>query len=206
MHGDAVVGQHEVLQCFVTQLVVADGRDDEGCRVRGRVLFAVDDDARRIRPRRRRLRCSGLGIVVAAEAESYCIEKRYVRKDGGIVWGSLAVGCVKKTDGGVDYFISVVQGTTDRKRAEARLAERNAQLDLAGKIARIGSFMYEGRLTVCRPKRTRCQPRPATLGFVRRSGDAVSKLDWAGDGAELFEAFAGAKDGHIAIVEHAPED
>jgi hypothetical protein len=50
------------------------------------------------------------------------------------------------------------------------------------------------------------QPRPATLGFVRRSGDAVSKLDWAGDGAERLEAFAGAKDRHIAIVEHAPED
>ena len=47
---------------------------------------------------------------------------------------------------------------------------------------------------------------PATLGFVRRSGDAVSKLDWAGDGAERLEAFAGAKDRHVAIVEHAPED
>ena len=46
----------------------------------------------------------------------------------------------------------------------------------------------------------------ATLGFVRRSGDAVSKLDWAGDGAERLEAFAGAKDRHVAIVEHAPED
>ena len=49
-------------------------------------------------------------------------------------------------------------------------------------------------------------PYAATLGFVRRSGDAVSKLDWAGDGAERLEAFAGAKDRHIAIVEHAPED
>src|SRR5262245_52141222 len=48
--------------------------------------------------------------------------------------------------------------------------------------------------------------RSATLGFVRRSGDAVSKLDWAANGAERFEAFAGAKDRHIAIVEHAPED
>ena len=37
-------------------------------------------------------------------------------------------------------------------------------------------------------------------------GDAVSKLDWAGDGAERLEAFAGAEDRHVAIVEHAPED
>jgi hypothetical protein len=55
-------------------------------------------------------------------------------------------------------------------------------------------------------ERIRCLPRPATLGFVRRGGDAVSKLDWAGDGAERLEAFAGAKDRHVAIVEHAPED
>ena len=45
-----------------------------------------------------------------------------------------------------------------------------------------------------------------TSGFMRRSGDAVSKLDWAGDGTERLEAFAGAKDRHVAIVEHAPEN
>src|SRR5215471_18945818 len=32
---------------------------------------------------------------------------------------------------------------SDHKCDEARLAERNAQLDLAGKIARIGSFTYD---------------------------------------------------------------
>ena len=47
---------------------------------------------------------------------------------------------------------------------------------------------------------------PATLGFVRRSGDAVSKLDRAANSAERLEAFAGSKDRNIAIVEHAPED
>ena len=44
------------------------------------------------------------------------------------------------------------------------------------------------------------------LGYVRRSGDAVSQLNWAGDGAERLEAFAGAKDRHVAIVKQSPED
>ena len=44
------------------------------------------------------------------------------------------------------------------------------------------------------------------LGLCVGSGDAVSKLDWPGNGAERLEAFAGAKDRHVAIVEHAPED
>jgi PAS domain S-box-containing protein len=86
---------------------------------------------------------SVLNKTLVGEADSYSIEKRYVRKDGGVVWASLTVGCVRNTDGGVDYFISVVQDITDRKHAEARLAERNEQLDLAGKIARIGTFTYD---------------------------------------------------------------
>src|SRR5262245_27276345 len=86
---------------------------------------------------------SVLNKTLVGEADSYSIEKRYVRKDGGIVWASLTVGCVRNTDGGVDYFVSVVQDITDRKHAEARLAERNEQLDLAGKIARIGTFTYD---------------------------------------------------------------
>ncbi len=86
---------------------------------------------------------SVLNKTLIGEADSYSIEKRYVRKDGGIVWASLTVGCVRATDGGVDYFVSVVQDITDRKHAEARLAERNEQLDLAGKVARIGTFTYD---------------------------------------------------------------
>ena len=93
---------------------------------------------------------SVLNKTLVGEAESYCIEKRYVRKDGGIVWASLTVGCARKMDGGVDYFVSVVQDITDRKHAEARLAERNAQLDLAGKIARIGSFAYDADSEIMR--------------------------------------------------------
>ena len=70
-----------------------------------------------------------LNKTLVGEAESYCIEKRYVRKDGGIVWASLAVGCVRKTDGGVDYFVSVVQDITERKRVEEQQRTLLAELD-----------------------------------------------------------------------------
>jgi len=56
-------------------------------------------------------------------------------------------------------------------------------------------------------------PRGSSVGQAAQfrlglcvSGDAVLKLDWTGDGAERLEAFPGAKDRHVAIVEHAPED
>jgi PAS domain S-box-containing protein len=46
-------------------------------------------------------------------------------------------------DGSVIGWIACVSDITSSKQAEARLAERNAQLDLAGKIARIGRFTYD---------------------------------------------------------------
>jgi PAS domain S-box-containing protein len=72
---------------------------------------------------------SELNKTLLGETDSYCIEKRYVRKDGGIVWGSLTVGCVRKTDGDVRYFVSVVQDITERKRAEEQQRSLLAELD-----------------------------------------------------------------------------
>jgi PAS domain S-box-containing protein len=86
---------------------------------------------------------SVLNKTLTGEASSYCIEKRYLRKDGGIIWANLTVGCVRKNDGSVDYFLSVVEDISVRKRAEARLAERNAQLELAHKAARVGSYTFD---------------------------------------------------------------
>jgi PAS domain S-box-containing protein len=83
---------------------------------------------------------SALSKTIAGGSESFCIEKRYVRKDRGIVWASLAVACVRNADKGVDYLIAVIQDITIRKQAEARLAESSAQLDLALKAARVGSY------------------------------------------------------------------
>jgi PAS domain S-box-containing protein len=116
---------------------------------------------------------SVLNKTLVGEAESYRMEKRYVRKDGGVVWASLTVGCVRKTDGGVDYFVSVVQDITDRKCAEARLAERNAQLDLAGKIARIGSFMYDHAT-----KKLQLSPGCAAIYGLPEGTLEISREDW----------------------------
>ena len=38
-HG--IIGEHEALQFFVAQIIVADGGDDERCRAGGEVLLAL---------------------------------------------------------------------------------------------------------------------------------------------------------------------
>ena len=59
--------------------------------------------------------------VRAGEVESYALEKRYLRKDGQIVWASLTASCVRDETGAIRYFISQIQDITARKRADQEL-------------------------------------------------------------------------------------
>ena len=60
--------------------------------------------------------------MLAGESNSYTIEKRFVRRDGGAVPARISVGCVRKRDGTPDYFVGLIDDLTERKRAEQRLA------------------------------------------------------------------------------------
>lgn len=53
--------------------------------------------------------------------ESYEMEKRYIRKNSTVVWCNLTVGCVRQSDGSVDYFVSAVEDISERKRAEEQI-------------------------------------------------------------------------------------
>jgi PAS domain S-box-containing protein len=61
--------------------------------------------------------------VRVGKIDSYDMDKRYLRKDGTIVWGRLTVGCVRRGDGSVDYFVAVIEDITARKLAEEELAK-----------------------------------------------------------------------------------
>ncbi|MCH8260779.1 MAG: PAS domain S-box protein, partial [Planctomycetes bacterium] len=61
----------------------------------------------------------------------YQLEKRYVRKDGRIVWGSLAFTSVRDAQGDVQYLIATVKDITEGKQAEAALRESEERLALA---------------------------------------------------------------------------
>ncbi len=50
--------------------------------------------------------------------DEYELEKRYVRKDGSVVWGHTTVSCVRDTDGKIDYLIKIIQDITLRKQSE----------------------------------------------------------------------------------------
>jgi PAS domain S-box-containing protein len=67
--------------------------------------------------------------LLGGEIPTYAMEKRYVRKNGAHVWISLTVALVRNATGQPDYFISVVEDISERKRAEAEVKNLNAELD-----------------------------------------------------------------------------
>ncbi|MGH6646909.1 PAS domain S-box protein [Aquabacterium sp.] len=86
-----------------------------------------------------------LGLVnqlVRGEASQYQLEKRYRRKDGGIVWVNLTVSLVRDGEGVPQYFVSVIEDIDARKQAqnsllalrrdlEQRVVQRTASLQTA---------------------------------------------------------------------------
>lgn len=66
--------------------------------------------------------------LLAGDIETYSLEKRYLRKDGELIWGEVTASLVRTSQGTPKYFLFVVRDISDRKAAEAVLREREAQL------------------------------------------------------------------------------
>ncbi|MCF3595943.1 PAS domain S-box protein [Rhodobacteraceae bacterium LMO-12] len=57
-----------------------------------------------------------LNELVGGKIPSYSMEKRYIRKDGAIVWGLLSVSLFYKPDGQPDHAISQIVDVTEQHR------------------------------------------------------------------------------------------
>ncbi len=75
--------------------------------------------------------------LVSGEVESFSFEKRYLRKDGGTIWGEISVNLIRDDDGVARRAMAVIQDITERKRAEIALRaseERYARATSAGTV------------------------------------------------------------------------
>lgn len=57
--------------------------------------------------------------IISNELEGFSREKRYLKKDGSILWVNLSVSAHHSINGKPEYMISVIQDISDRKKAEA---------------------------------------------------------------------------------------
>jgi PAS domain S-box-containing protein len=76
-------------------------------------------------------------------ASEYAMEKRYIRKDGSVVWADVAISFVRDESGQPLYTIGVIQDITERKRARMELEESEHRQRLAVDAGRIGLWDWD---------------------------------------------------------------
>ncbi len=54
--------------------------------------------------------------ILSGHIEQYTMDKRFIRKDGGVIWTNITIGCVRKSDGSVDYILGLMEDITERKQ------------------------------------------------------------------------------------------
>ncbi len=67
--------------------------------------------------------------LISGEIEQYSMDKRFIRRDGHVVWTRIVAGCVRKPDGSVDYTIGLMEDITDRKMMEEEVRSLNRVLE-----------------------------------------------------------------------------
>ncbi len=80
--------------------------------------------------------------VMSGAISGYSMDKRYIHKDGRIIHSIMAVQCVRRADGAVDYFVGLVQDITERKIWEERLRRSEAMLSTGQRISHTGSWVW----------------------------------------------------------------
>ncbi|MDH3800017.1 MAG: response regulator, partial [Desulfobacterales bacterium] len=69
--------------------------------------------------------------MLAGEIDNYTLDKRFIRKDGEIVYTNLTVACIRSETGDVLRVLASFQDITERKKMDHDLHERIKELDEA---------------------------------------------------------------------------
>ncbi|HEY9724836.1 MAG TPA: PAS domain S-box protein, partial [Chroococcales cyanobacterium] len=69
-------------------------------------------------------------LMLRGETNGYQIEKRYVKKTGEIIWGSLTATALRNPTGEVTYVFGMVKDISERKQAQEALRRAHDELEL----------------------------------------------------------------------------
>jgi len=76
--------------------------------------------------------------LLQGKRERYQMEKRYIHKDGKVVWAVLTASLLRGPTGGLQHCIRIVNDITQHKRAEKERVSLEQQLQQAQKLKGIG--------------------------------------------------------------------
>jgi PAS domain S-box-containing protein len=86
--------------------------------------------------------------MVAGQLAVFDKEKRYIRKDGKVVWAHTTANIIRDRSGQPLRYTVVVQDINARKQAEQDLQASKDRLQLAFDVAELGSYQYDPRQRV----------------------------------------------------------
>jgi PAS domain S-box-containing protein len=81
-------------------------------------------------------------LVLNGVKDTYQREKRYLHRDGHVVWGHLTCTLVRDDAGRPMHFISQVVDVTERKLAQQQLQEMQSLLNMAAQIGGLGAWAW----------------------------------------------------------------
>jgi PAS domain S-box-containing protein/diguanylate cyclase (GGDEF)-like protein len=153
--------------------------------------------------------------VRAGKTEASSFEKRYLRKDGSVIWVNLTIATVRDASGAPQYSISVLDDITERKATQAkveRLTRVHAVLSgINGAIVRIRD-RQELFDEACRVAAQAGRFPMVWLGMVDREEMRINPVAW-NERAEKFLTIAKPRfslagdsfgPGGLAVIERRP--
>ncbi|NTV70209.1 MAG: PAS domain S-box protein [Azonexaceae bacterium] len=81
--------------------------------------------------------------MLAGEINSYAMDKRFIHKNGHLVYTRLAVSHVRKPEGSLDYVVAMVEDISDRKRSELALESSEKQLRFVLEGSELGFWDWD---------------------------------------------------------------
>ncbi len=85
--------------------------------------------------------------LIDGSISSFTLEKRYIHKDSSLVWINLTKSIVRTSSGAPNYFISIIEDITERKRLEHQLLQAQ-KLESIGRLSGGVAHDFNNLLTV----------------------------------------------------------
>jgi PAS domain S-box-containing protein len=78
--------------------------------------------------------------ALAGEISHYEMDKRYVHKDGRVIWALLTVALVRNASNEPLYFVSQLQDITERRQAQFEIERSRLELAHLGRVSLVGQL------------------------------------------------------------------
>lgn len=110
--------------------------------------------------------------IWSGERDYFRAEKRYLRKDGAVIWVNLNTAVVRDESGIPLYFVSQMENITERKQAQEALSRSEANLRTVFNHTDVGYMLLDRNLTVLSFNQRFAQGIKDGAGVVLREGQS----------------------------------